>query len=138
MQASNLVVTFKTPARRTPDATNDLFCEEVERFAAADPRWRNLLEMGAARLTAGARQTLGVAMSGLETGPAPRLLSYDFEPDGLERIEREIAHMEPRLVRGLGMLIPARLGLDDDEILAVRGIVTAVHRLLRIAKTRPL
>ena len=136
MQASLVVVRFKHPSK-TVVPEGDPFTEELERFSAADCRWRNLLEMAAARLSPGARQTLGVALSGLETGPAPRLLSYDFDPDDAERMEREMAHMDPRLLSGFGLLSAARLGLGSDEIMAVQGIVTAVHRLLRIAKTRP-
>lgn len=136
MQASQVVVRFRNPSKTVvPD--KDPFTEELERFSGADCRWRNLLEMAVARLTDGARQTLGVALSGLETGPAPRLLSYDFDPDDAEAMEREMAHMEPRLLSGIGLLSTARLGLGSDEIMMVQGIVTAVHRLLRIAKTRP-
>ena len=136
MHGTTLVVRFRNPPK-TVAPLGDLFQEEIERFAAADPRWRNLLEMAAARLSDRARQTLGVAISGLEAGPAPRLLSYDFDPDDEEGVDRECAHMAPRLVTGLGLLTSGRLGLARDEIAAVQGTVTAVHRLLRIAKTRP-
>lgn len=137
MHASNLVVTFKTPAMRAAVPTDDPFCDEVERFAAADSRWRDALAMAAARLSPGAQCTLGVALSGLEAGPLPNLMSFDFGPDDQGAMERESRHMTPRILSALGLLSAARLGLAHDEIAEVRGVVTAVHRLLRTAKTRP-
>lgn len=135
MYASRFAVRFTGPSKAAE--TGDTFAEELERFAAHDLRWRYVLELAAARLSPGARVTLGVALAGLEAGPAPALLSYDIKPDDAAAIERESAHMDPRLLTGLGLLTSARLGLGADEIAAVQGIVSAVHRLLRIAKTRP-
>lgn len=135
MQATRFAVRFTSPSRSA--AAGDPFTEEIERFAVHDLRWRYVLELAAARLSPGARITLGVALAGLEAGPAPRLLSYDITPDDACGIERESAHMDSRLRTGLGLLTAARLGLCADEVAAVRGIVSAIHRLLRIAKTRP-
>ena len=137
MHATPLVVTFKTPKPPRTCRVDDLLLEEVERFAAADPRWRNVLEMAAARLDPPARATLGVALSGLPAGPAPALLSYDFDPDDEDAYARELARMDPRLQSGLGLLSAERLSLDPRTVGAIRGIVSAVHRLLRVAKTRP-
>ncbi|MEK7545979.1 MAG: hypothetical protein AAB554_02775 [Patescibacteria group bacterium] len=137
MHASNLVVTFRTPTKRPAAPAGDIFCDEVERFAAADPRWRDALAMAAARLNPRALCTLGVALSGLEAGPLPGLLSFDFGPDDMYDMEREDKHLAPVIREALGLLTPERLSLTSAETAAVRGIITAVHRLLRIAKTRP-
>lgn len=134
MHTSALTVRF-SPAKKA-DAYDPLQ-EEIERFAAFDGRWRNIIEMAAARLRPGACRTLGVALSGLAAGPAPRLLSFDFEPDDPDAVVREAAHMEPKILTGLGLLTSTRLGLTPREVEQVQGTVSAVHRLLRIAKTRP-
>lgn len=135
MQRPHLVVSFKRSAKPRP--VDRLFQEEVERFAAADPRWRTALEMAASRLGPRARSTLGVALSGVEAGPAPWPMSFDFDPDDEDGILRERVHMSPRLVAGLDLLDAGRLGLDPYDVAVIRGIVSAVHRRLRIAKTRP-
>lgn len=134
MHVSEVIVRFK---KASDAAEPGPFEEELARFAAADPRWRPAIELSASRLSAKARTTLGVALSGLDAGRAPALMPFDIPPDDEAAMEREIDHMDARIVTGLGMLVPARLGLGSDEIAAVQGIVTAVHRLLRIAKTRP-
>ncbi len=135
MQESRFAVRFTRPEAAA--SSGDPFADEVERFAAHDRRWRYVLELVAARLSPGARVTLGVALAGLDAGPAPTLLSYDVKPDDADGIERESAHMDPRLLTGLGLLTSARLGLGAAEIAAVQGVVSTVHRILRIAKTRP-
>lgn len=136
MQATPLIVHFRTPSK-APVPSSDPFQDEIERFAAADPRWRSALEMAGARLDARVRLTLGVALSGLDAGPAPRLMPFDFGPDDEEATRRELQHMAPRLLAGLRLIGSPRLALRRDDASAVRGVVTAVHRLLRIAKTRP-
>lgn len=137
MQASHrLVVTFKPPASKAVAAT-DPFCEELERFAAADPRWRDALEVAAACLDDRARCTLGVLLSGLDAGPMPKLVSYDFGPDDEEGMSREARHMDPKILSALGLLSAAKIGLGSDVIAKVQGVITAVHRRLREAKTRP-
>lgn len=138
MQTARLIVTFKKPsAAKAAAPANEPYGDELARFAAADPRWHDAIELASARLTDRARYTLGVALSGLEAGPAPRLMSCDFAPDGPDAIARECVHMDSRILSGLDLLTSARLGLGTDEVAAVQGIVSAVHRLLRIAKTRP-
>ena len=136
VQLPSLTVRFKNPDRVVP-VVGDPLLEEIERFSAADSRWRNIIEMAAARLSPGAQRTLGVALSGLQAGRAPRILSFDFETDSPEAVIRETSQMEPRILTGLGLLTSERLGLTRDEVHQVLGTVSAIHRLLRIAKTRP-
>ena len=136
MQTSNLTVRFRNP-EKTVSAGHDPLQEEFARFEAADGRWRNIIEMAAAKLSPGAQRTLGVALSGLHEGRAPRLLSFDFEPDDPEAVVREASHMEAKILTGLGLLTSKALGLTSEEVHQVQGIVSAIHRLLRIAKTRP-
>jgi len=137
MQVQDVVVRFKTPASKTAPAADCPYDEELERFAAADPRWHSAIEMASSRLSRSARCTLGVALSGLEAGPAPRLMPFDFGPDDEDALCREQALMAPMIRSALDLLDSGRIGLARAEITGIKGVVSAVHRLLRIAKTRP-
>src|SRR5436190_5544679 len=109
MQATHrLVIRFDAPVTAASAPDIGPYREELERFSAADPRWCNLIDMAAAVLSDPARCTLGVALSGLEVGLAPKLLSFDFAPDDAETMVREAAHMAPRLLSGLSVLTAAR------------------------------
>jgi len=130
-------VTFKPPAAQAATADHDPYCEALERFAAADPRWRDAIEVASASLDDSARCTLGVLLAGLEAGPMPRMVSYDFGADDEEGIMRECKHMEPQVLSAFGLLSAAKIGLGSGVIAKVQGIVTAIHRRLREAKTRP-
>lgn len=136
------IVTFRKkktpPPPPRPRPKDALFREELERFAAADPRWRDVLDRAAARLSEPARNTFGVMLSGLEAGPAPWPLSFDFSPDDEDGILRETAHMDVRVREALAILDPRRLNLATHEVDVIRGLVSATHRRLRIAKARSL
>ncbi len=127
----------KPPPPPKPRRVDAPFLEELDRFAAADPRWRDVLERAAARLSPAARCTFGVALSGLAAGPAPWPLSFDFDPDDDEGVEREMRQMDPKTVSALRLLTAERLYLPPHEVAAVIGLVTATHRRLRVAKARP-
>jgi hypothetical protein len=45
--------------------------------------------------------------------------------------------MHRKFLTAFGVLSVDDIGLSLDDLAAIQGIVTAVHRLLRIAKTRP-
>jgi len=111
------------------------FKEALARFSEADPRWQSVLSMAAMRLSDPARQALGIALALIEPGPAPRLLSYELDPDDQERILREAAHMEPAVLTLIGVHTPSQLGPGHPEIASVQGLFTAIHRLVRDAKT---
>ncbi|HTK59651.1 MAG TPA: hypothetical protein VL283_00430 [Candidatus Baltobacteraceae bacterium] len=116
------------------------FKEAVTRFCEADPRWQSVLSVAAMRLSDPARQALGIALALLTPGPAPKLLSYELEPDDQERILREAAHMRPEILTLIGVHTPMHLGPGHPEIAAVQGMFTAIHRLIRApgpSKTRP-
>lgn len=133
------VVSFRSrhdKQRFRPKTIDAPFEEEVARFAAVDPRWRVALESVASRLSPQARCTLGVALSGFPTGRAPTLMTFGLEPDDDEAIGRETDHMDRKILAVMGMLTASRLGLHPVEIAGIRGAMSAVHRLLRIAKTR--
>lgn len=136
MHANRMHVRFTSKARTATLVVDQSFLQEVERFAAVDPRWRNTLELGAAYLSPRARCTLGVVLSGLEVGRAPGLLPLDFVPDDDDGISREIPHMDDRISGALG-IISSLSGTLGRDVVRIHGIVTAVHRLLRIAKTHP-
>ena len=141
-------VTFHQPKRLAagsaphpqplPPKAPDPFYDEIERFAAADPRWRSSIEFAAGGLSGSARQTLGVCLAGfLEVGPMPRLIPFGFGPDDAVAIDRELEHMDRRFLSAFGLLFNTSIGLSAEECAAIQGIITAVHRLLRIAETRP-
>jgi hypothetical protein len=113
------------------------FKEALARFSEADSRWQPVLSMAAMRLSDSARQALGIALALIEPGPAPQLLSYELEPDDPERLLREAAHMDPLVLTLIGVQTPLQLGPGHPEIASVQGLFTAIHRLVRDAKTRP-
>lgn len=109
----------------------------IARFVDADVRWASVLELAAAGLSPSARRAFATALGGLDAGPAPRLLPFMIEPDDAQRLADEAQHMSTELVGSLGVIAATMLGLGHPEVATVHGLVTAVHRLLRIAKTRP-
>lgn len=111
--------------------------EAIERLEKADARWKQVLELASARLTDRGRYAFGLALGALESGPAPRLLPFSMEPDDEAAAMLETEFMPPTLLTTLGLTIPNALGFGHQDAIAVQGLVSAVHRLLRIAKTRP-
>lgn len=128
-----LVIRFQTE-EEGPEAA---FRRAVERFTAQDGRWRSILEMSAAMLSDQGRAAFAAALDLLPAGPAPRLMMFRFEPDDQDRFRREAALMADQTLLAIGLMLPVRLGPDHPETASVEGLVTAVHRFVRIAKARP-
>lgn len=127
-----LVISFPTTHQ---DAILD-FPTAVARFAAVDPRWRLFLELAAASLSDEAHDAFGASLGVLEPGLAPTLLPFEVDPDDEAHIRAEAQHMPTAHLTAIGVLVPARLGFGHHEIAVVQGLISAVHRLLRIAKAR--
>jgi hypothetical protein len=108
----------------------------VDAFTAVDARWRQLFVQAMNGLTVDGRVAFDRALGLLDAGPAPRLLPTALEPDDLRRFNRESDELPRATLTKLGVLVPAALGFDNPETAVVQGLITAVHRLIRIAKTR--
>lgn len=128
-----LVISFDTPH----EGHHSAFQRALDRFASHDDRWRAVLEMAGGGLSEKGCDTFAAALDLLEAGPAPLLLPFSIEPDDESRFRREGAQMEDKTLLAIGLLIPTRLGFGHPEIATVERLITAVHRLLRIAKARP-
>jgi hypothetical protein len=109
--------------------------DAVNRFAEADLVWISVLETAAAGLSERARHAFGLALCLLEPGRAPFESPFVLVPDDRDAINAEADHMLLIQLSCIGTTVPAILTPGHPEIAKVEGLITAVHRILRLAKT---
>lgn len=132
-----LHIKFTLPPFGMQETPKTPFERALERFVQADPRWGLLLDLVAAVLTDAGREAFAASLDLLEAGPAPSLMPTEIEPDGKLALSREAQLMAKATLTAIGAIVPTFVGFGSPEIAKVQGYVTAVHRLLRIAKARP-
>jgi hypothetical protein len=124
--------------------------EAVSRFADVDVRWIPLLEVAAGCLTEKGRYGFALALNSLTPGPAPFQPAFVLEPDTYDDISEEVGHMTLVQLTCIGTQLPiildsdpliakfpSNMGHSHPDVIKVEGLITAIHRHLRLTKTRP-